>query len=80
MPLCERIRIDAGRAYTQTIFARTIVALALILLIALIAIFRDPGNSASNEQKSAHEKVTNISVTNTVNKLSVEAKNDIYGR
>lgn len=36
MPLCERLRLDAGRSFTQTLLVRVYVAMVLLLLVTVI--------------------------------------------
>ena len=71
MPLCERIRIDAGRSYTQTLFARVLVALALIV-VTMVATVRSSNNHNSN-------LILGDAPTSVPTKVIV-AQNDKYGR
>lgn len=36
MPLSDRIRIDAGRSYTQTLMARVMTALVLVVFTLVV--------------------------------------------
>lgn len=58
MPLSDRIRIDAGRPYTQTLAARVMTALVLVVftLVVTKAPSSDMLNSGIQLSNISHEK------------------------
>lgn len=48
MPLCERLRLDAGRSFTQTLTVRVYVALALLAIVLAVTNKSDMNASKYN--------------------------------
>ena len=68
MPLSEKLRIDAGRSFSHTLFARSIVALLFLLFTMVIT------------AKSSKAHPDFMFMGDQTTKTVVVTSNDTYGR